>query len=432
MYRNNTERRKQRPNSIFMETIEVIEENLESFDTLETPISAEYIKFKFDIGNLNNRLKKLVIQIRDYVPNSISVHEYFYGILHTLISDSVTVEVTSDVEEKHKEHILAIFRTMLEADIILKTVKSKSSLYKKNNNSQICNNEYVNIIISAYNDLKCENLIMDTAKKVNGFYHNIKQLHHIDTDNYLKYINMKNAHSIMYNLYFCPTYIANLKLLKGLYFKNRRMSRKEKEPYKLEKLFLMRPDGEYNLDYILNLLVKNRNNINRHYSSKLINSTIKTFLEEDKRLLMTLLENWDFLSNFLCSLYKIIDKRENSFIINDICKLEKYSLLKILSPMSIINYNEYSASIDEMVSNGLELSDEKSKGKNNYITNTILRLKNLIKLPPTVVKMRNKKETAIKTIKKKESRFSKLVPFFSMFGLTSVAAFTINSVAENS
>ncbi|OAG29856.1 hypothetical protein NEIG_01202 [Nematocida sp. ERTm5] len=422
MYRNNIERRKQRPNSIFMETIEVIEENLESFDMFEMPISVEYIKFKFDIENLNSRLKNLVIQIRDYGSDSISVDEYFYGILHTLISDSVTAEVTADVEEKYKELILAIFKTILEADIILKTVKNKSPLYKKNNSFKISNKEYEAIIITAYDDLKCESLIMDTAKKVNRFYHNIKQLHHIDTENYLKYINIKNAHAIMYNSYFYPTYIANLKLLKGLYFKNRMGSRKEKEPYKLDKLFLKRSDGEYNLDYILNLLIKNRNNINRHYPNKLIKSTIKTFSEEDKRLLMTLLDNWDFLSNLLCSLYKIIDKRENSNIATDICKLEKYSLLKILSPMSIIDYNEYYASIDEMVSNGSELSDTNSKEKNNYITNTILRLKNLIKLPPIVVKMRNKKETSERAIKEKESRFSRIFSSLSIFGATAAAA----------
>ncbi|KAI5160198.1 hypothetical protein NEAUS03_0962 [Nematocida ausubeli] len=411
-------------NSIQMASIENIEEASEARDNFPSFPTIKYITLTFEKDKLKTDLMRLYEKIRPYNQANVSTYTKFYGMLHTIILNNLEVTFDPAVDPSHRGLLENIMRATLEKKIIENNLAGSLKLYALGK-VQMTNQDYIGLFKDAIKELEPALLIIDIMQFFNLYYQNLIHLTHINQTNYLKHMHMKNIHAAMYTP--C-VYLKKKSDLEEFCMKVHSYERPKKKykPHPKSFLFKKRENGEYNIDYVLNLLFNNKNKIGNYYSGYPMYYPF-TLSDEDKKLLVTLFQNWKMLEIFFRDLYELLDKKSNKKSIN-----ERFLVGKIFSTGHIakpcdFNPHVYYQSIEQLLENTLKGMKHITKEEAAYIKDMVQSFNNLI--IDTPVLMRNK-TTVMK--RSTSSRFSRIFGLFGGIGaLVTLGTLATFSMYEN-
>ncbi|KAI5134665.1 hypothetical protein NEAUS04_0709 [Nematocida ausubeli] len=410
--------------SIQMASIENIEEASEARDNFPAFPTIKYVTLTFKKDKLKNDTMRLYEKIRPYNQASGLTYTKFYGQLHTMILNNLEVAFDPAVDPSHRELLENIIRATLEKKIIENNLASGLNLYALEK-VPMTNQDYISVFKDAIKELEPSRLIIDVMQFFNLYYQNITQLTHINQRNYLRHMHMTNIHAAMYTP--C-VYLKKKSDLEEFCMKVHSYERPKKKykPHPKSFLFKKRENGEYNIDYALNLLFNNKNEIGNYYSGHPVYHPF-TLSDEDKKLLVTLFQNWSMVERFFRDLYELLDKKSSKKTMNERFLVGKVFSTGHIARPSDFNPHVYYQSVEQMLGNTLKEMKHTTKEEAAYIKDMVQGFNNLIMDTPVL--MRNK--TAV-TKRSTSSRFSRIFGFLGGIGtIVTLGTLATFSMYEN-
>lgn len=357
------------------EDLNIDSEVAERLDQVQELSKLEYIKFSFNKENIQNSLKKVQTEIENYSKNKTKIQTHFYGELHTLISKNIDIVLSDIVHPSHQQLISTIARLLIEAEIMDASPAERPSLYhlcKQN----ITNKNFLSMFNAVVNSIDIDSVIVKTGDMLNNWYSAVMDSPNLNTDNYLRYMQQEISEKIFYRPEFGKRLYCALTNIRLKLNNSSKKVKDKSQPQDIKNLFKKRESGDYNIDYILGLLVDNKNNIEEFFK-KMIETIDNPEAENNIQLIMTAHKNWEELNKLFKSFYdltyKEIDQLNEKYLIGRL----DFNGVRV-KPLAL-NNEIYNKIVDELLEKTLPVYVGSSKKINAYLTDKISAFKILVK-----------------------------------------------------
>lgn len=274
--------------------------------------------------------KELVKIIRDgeYEDKNLFEPEAFYGLLDSLVSKHT--KILANIKGKKEVSILLreITRLVLQQAIAATWSSTDRILYPTSKNNDPTNKQAIYHISNALYGITITDVPKLVEKRIEKWYKDISSERTLNVEKYLTHARMQFQQRMFSFPDFRAILMRDLKLF---------VDKLDLDSTETLDLFSKRDDGVYNLDYILNLVMSERNNLARYCENEDLHSAWP-HSRDDLILICELYKHQKLVTDVFFKVYSLTDSDRDYIDIIYLIYINRYNeVKKVKNPTEACN-----------------------------------------------------------------------------------------------
>ncbi|KAI5143345.1 hypothetical protein NEPAR07_0565 [Nematocida parisii] len=332
------------------------------------------IKFAFDKEGLLNEVESLEQEVEKAKNGSTCYYDRLFGLLHTIISKHVTINISLHMKDEHIEIMKSISSRILEEMVKSLHFSNSSLIYKKNKQHPVSTSALMDIVKRSVVSFADSDLLNRAELRANAWYKQMLNYKIPDFTAYLTYVNKILNEKMLADDIFNYTLYSDIKaFVDGLELNSNGhlpFKRTSSNDILNKSLF-----GVYNIDKAVQIIMKNRHILRTYFIDKNVQKE-NPLDDSDIHLIALFFSQYEVARKAISHAHSFIDVNSQYVDIDNLTSSSKKNEKRV------VYFNPRSVNSNNCVSKDVLKQGMKHRAWSaeciSYIQNRILKFKDLI------------------------------------------------------